>query len=180
MNFNLYEEGIQCLKKIDNPDWINKITCWIKKENEYNIYVFQVKVENQEEIEKYHETITSAIAVYFQAELKKAIEKWNIYMVFTCKQKVDCKVKLKIEQDKYAARKVVWDNLNEAEMNNREYISKRLFSLDIKENLQKKDDKDAFFKKIKEIDFELYEILKKQNISITDKAVIYIGDDMNE
>lgn len=77
----------------------------------YNIYIFQVIVENQIEIEKYYETITASIAIEFQSNLEKAIERWNIYLVFECKESVDWKVKLKVEQDKFAVRKVVWDNL---------------------------------------------------------------------
>ena len=85
MEFELYEQGKALLKNDDNLEWIEKITCWVKRESEYNIYIFQVIIENEEEINKYYEAITASIATEFQADLKKAIERWNIYLIFECK-----------------------------------------------------------------------------------------------
>lgn len=50
MEFDLYEKGKELLRNDDNIEWIDKITCWVKKELGYNIYIFQVIVENQIEI----------------------------------------------------------------------------------------------------------------------------------
>lgn len=82
MEFELFERGKEMLRNEDNAEWVNKITCWIEKEQGYNIYIFQIVAENQEEIEEYYEKITASIAVDFQAGLEKAIEKWNIYLIF--------------------------------------------------------------------------------------------------
>lgn len=43
-------------------------------------------------------------------------------------------IRLKVEQDKFAVRKVVWDNLKEEEMKDKEYIRKRLLCFEINEN----------------------------------------------
>ena len=40
MEFELYEQGKALLKNDDNLEWIEKITCWVKRESEYNIYIF--------------------------------------------------------------------------------------------------------------------------------------------
>lgn len=180
MEFELYEQGKELIKNDDNVEWINKITCWIRKEWGYNIYIFQVIVENQIEIEKYYETITASIAIEFQSNLEKAIERWNIYLVFECKESVDWKVKLKVEQDKFAVRKVVWDNLKKEEMEDKEYMRKRMFCFEINEKLEKYQKKDELIKWLEENDIELHKILQKRNLSYDQKVAMYIGDGINE
>ena len=32
MEFDLYNQGKELLRSEDNLEWINKITCWVKKE----------------------------------------------------------------------------------------------------------------------------------------------------
>ncbi len=180
MEFELYDRGKELLRNADNIDWIEKITCWIKKEAGYNIYVFQVIVENQKEIEEYYETITAAIAVDFQAGLEKAIERWNIYLVFECKETIDWEIRLKVEQNKYAVRKVIWDNLKEEEMKSKDYLKNRLLCLHIKDKAEKPKEKENLINIIREQDCELYNILQKKNMTIEEKAVVYIGDGINE
>lgn len=183
MEFDLYEMGKELLKNDDNIEWIDKITCWVKKESKYNIYIFQVIVENQTEIEKYYETITASIATEFQADLEKSIEKWNIYLIFECKEAIDWKIKLKVEQDKFAVRKVVWDNLNQKEATDKEYIRKRLFCFEINEKsqkYQKYQNKNELIKNIEEKDLELYKILEKKGLTLDQKVAMYVGDGINE
>lgn len=180
MGFELFEQGKEMLRNEDNLDWIDKITCWIERERGYNIYVFQVVVEDQKEIEDYYGTITSAIAVDFQAELEKAIEKWNIYLIFECKDSVDWKIKEKVEQDKYAARKLVWDEMKGGNLGDKEYIRKRLLYFDIEESTEKPKDKISLTQTIKEKDPELYNILQKRELDISKKVAMYIGDGIDE
>ncbi|GAB6104016.1 hypothetical protein JCM17039_07700 [Blautia glucerasea] len=180
MEFDLYEQGKELLKNDDNIEWIDKITCWVKKELGYNIYIFQVIVENQTEIEKYYETITASIAIDFQSNLEKAIEKWNIYLVFECKESIDWKIKLKVEQDKFAVRKIVWDDLKEEELNDKEYIRKRLLCFEINENLERHKDKGELIKWLEENDLELYKILQKKDSTLDQKVAMYVGDGINE
>ena len=103
-------------------------------------------------MEKYYETITASIATEFQSTLEKAIERWNIYLVFECKESVDWKIRLKVEQDKFAVRKVVWDNLKEEEMKDKEYIRKRLLCFEINEKSEKHENKDELIKRIEKKD----------------------------
>ena len=170
MEFDLYEQGKELLRNDDNIEWIDKIICWVKKESGYNIYIFQAIVENQREMEKYYETITASIATEFQSTLEKAIERWNIYLVFECKESVDWKIRLKVEQDKFAVRKVVWDNLKEEEMKDKEYIRKRLLCFEINEKSEKHENKDV----------ELYKILQKKDLTLDKKVALYVGDGINE
>lgn len=131
-------------------------------------------------MEKYYETITASIATEFQSTLEKAIERWNIYLVFECKESVDWKIRLKVEQDKFAVRKVVWDNLKEEEMKDKEYIRKRLLCFEINEKSEKHENKDELIKRIEEKDLELYKILQKKDLTLDKKVALYVGDGINE
>lgn len=179
MGFELYNHGKELLWNSDNSEWIDKITCWVERERNYNIYIFQVIVNNQEEIENYYATITESIAVEFQTKLKKPIEKWNVYLIFECEETVDWKIRAKVEQDKYAVRKMVWDDLSEKELENKDYLRKRLLSLSIN-NVEKPKEKISLFEKIAEKDLELYTILQKSNLDIDKKVALYIGDGIDE
>lgn len=179
MGFELYDYGKKLLCNTDNSEWIDKITCWVEKEQGYNIYIFQVIVNNQNEIENYYATITASIAVEFQTKLKKAIEKWNIYLIFECEETVDWKIKAKVEQDKYAVRKMIWDDLSGKELENKDYLKKRLLSLSIN-NVEEPKEKISLFDKIAEKDLELYTILQKSNVDINKKVALYIGDGIDE
>ena len=152
MEFDVYEQGKLSLYNEDNIEWYDKITCWMKKEKGYNIYVFQVRVDNQTDIVNIYESISAAIAVYFQSNLKKTIEKWNIYLIFECPQIVDWSIKSEVEQDKFAVRKIVWDKLKKEQINDREYILKRLLSLNLDLDNKKTNDKEVLVDIIREKD----------------------------
>ena len=88
---------------------------------------------------------------------------------------------MEIEQDKYATRKIVWDNLKEEELNSREYIIEHLFSLKIKENMVRtNDNKDDLLKQIEREDLKLYEILENNNLTLEKKEAIYMKDENHE
>lgn len=181
MEFDLFEYGKELLRNDDNAEWIDKIACWIEKESGYNIYVFQLAVQNQEEIEEYYEKITASIAVDFQAGLEKAIEKWNIYLIFECREKVDWEIKERVEHDKYAVRKLIWDEMKPENLNDREYIRNRLLYLDIDERIKNTNEKTSLMEKLKEKDCELYNIiLQKEKVEPAQMVAMYIGDSIDE
>lgn len=180
MDFELYDEGKELLRNEDNLEWIDKVTCWVEKELDYNIYVFQVVIDSPREIEVYYEAITASIAVDFQSNLEKAIEKWNIYLVFECKEAVDWEIRLKVERDKYAVRKLIWDGLKDEELDNKEYLRKRLLSLEINEKIERPKEKGNLLSLIEEKDCELYRILQKKHLSIDEKVAMYVGDGIYE
>jgi hypothetical protein len=181
MNFEEYKQGISALNCEDNVEWINKVTCWIAKEPSYNIYIFQVIVENENDLEKYYDSITAAIATEFQINLEKTIEKWNIYLVFECKKKISEELKGKIEQDKYSTRKMVWDSLNEKELGDKDYIKDRLLNLYIDKETETRDpgEEISLLEKIKSIDFDLYRAIENADKGIDKQIAIYLGGNSN-
>lgn len=100
--------------------------------------------------------------------------------MFECKESIDWKIRLKVEQDKYAVRKVVWDNLTEEELQDKEYIAKRLLCFEIVEKLERHEDREELIKKIEENDLALYKILQKKDLRIDQKVAMYVGDGTNE
>lgn len=180
MGFELFENGKKLLRNEDNAGWIDKIACWIEKESGYNIYIFQLVAQNQEEIEEYYEKITASIAVDFQAGLEKAIEKWNIYLIFECREKVDWEIKEMVEHDKYAVRKLIWDEMKPENLNDKEYIRNRLLYLDIDERTKNTNEKISLMEKLKEKDCELYNILQKEKVETAQMVAMYIGDGIDE
>ena len=77
-------------------------------------------------------------------------------------------------------RKVVWDNLKENEIDDSEYIRKRLLCFEISDDLEKHEDKGELIKNIENNDEELYRILQKKGLTIDQKIAMYIGDGINE
>ena len=142
--------------------------------------MFQIVAKNQEEIEECYEKITASIAVDFQSGLEKAIEKWNIYLIFECKEKVDWEIKEMVEHDKYAVRKLIWDEMRLENLNNGEYIRNRLLYLDIDERTKNTNEKISLLEKLKEKDCELYNILQKEKVETAQMVAMYIGDGIDE
>lgn len=62
----------------------------------------------EEMVEKW-KAIQSIISVHFRPPARFA--KWNIYLVMLCPQKVNIRDKYVIENDRYAARKIILDGL---------------------------------------------------------------------
>lgn len=124
-------EALELLKASDHKDLFTNVECWKKEEQNYNLYVFSATLENELELERLWEGLTNAIAVFFQSELEREIEIWNIYMVFIVKEKVSRDIKYKIEQDKYSTRKIVLDNIKntryDEDKNYSDLIESRLF-----------------------------------------------------
>lgn len=180
MAIEKYENGKKTLNNKDNAEWIEKVTCWKKEENDYNIYIFQVEIDSNEDLEACWDTIAAAIGTYFQSNLEKAIERWNIYLAFMSEKEIDLTLKKKIEQDKYSTRKVVWDKLKKEEINNVEYIQNQLFSFTLKEETKEQPDDKSLMDKVREIDQKLYTVLEKWSDDIDDKIEMYVGEESNE
>lgn len=180
MKFNKFENCILKLINEDNEEWIDKVTCWGQEEKDYIIYIFQVSINNEMELEKYYEAIAASIAVDFQANLDKAIEKWNIYLVFQCMNKISEELKEKIEQDKYSTRKFVWDCLKSQQIGDGEYLRTRLLSLDIDIYKVAPKNRGSLYNLIKENDPELFLVLENKNNSIKAKEAIYLGGKIDE
>lgn len=89
-----------------------KINCFVRQEanNTYNIYVFTMQLRLEKELKDNWEKFINNISISFQSKLEQDVEKWNIYTIFFVEEKVSDIIKFRIEQDKFATRKIVLDS----------------------------------------------------------------------
>ncbi|HEE9787878.1 TPA: hypothetical protein R8F93_001896 [Enterobacter soli] len=76
-----------------NSEFVSCIACW---------------VENSELLEQKWNAIQNMIALHYRSERK--IARWNVYIAFFCRDHVSRPLKLLIENDKFTARKLVFDS----------------------------------------------------------------------
>ena len=92
---------------------ISKYT--IENEN-WKISVFISIFDEQEFLDLAWKDISNTIASGFQVNLKgkeNEFEKWNIYILYICKNDVEKGLKNRIENDKFSSRKIVEDDLKQ-------------------------------------------------------------------
>jgi len=75
----------------------------------YNILIFNSDIK---ELANKWNKVASAVSMIYQANIETEFEKWNLYIVFVCSDKVPKELKAKIENDKYSSRKIVEGNIN--------------------------------------------------------------------
>lgn len=113
MPLNKANHIIESLKEKDESITLEGLECWIKEEDNYNIYIFSIQIEDKDKLLEVHEELRDYIAIYFQSQfLEKNVERWNIYQFFLIKDKIDEITKQLIEQDKFSTRKIIHDGLN--------------------------------------------------------------------
>ena len=156
---------------IDEEDC--KVSCFIKNEGEYNIYLFVIEIFNEEKLESIYECITTNIAFEFQTELDKLIERWNIYLIAITAFEVKADINYKIEQNTFSTRKIIYDNFNKDEKEIKEYIEDKLFNIDKKLTIEENQEikcvnKDCLQDYIDEIN-KKYSLVSKEN----DSEIIY-------
>src|ERR1700733_14796549 len=100
----------------------NEISYWQKGMSEYVCHLFVIQINEENTLAEVWEKVSARIALEFQVELSHDIEMYNIYLVFLVRLGISKEVKYKIEQDKYCCRKLVEDELGEADFTD-EYIS---------------------------------------------------------
>lgn len=83
--FNLFTAG--------NSDFVSCIACW---------------AQTSEILEKKWNAIQNVMALQYKAERKVA--RWNVYIAFFCMESVGRSLRLLIENDKYTARKLIFDS----------------------------------------------------------------------
>lgn len=84
------------LYSCDQLQFINCIACWFG---------------SSREMVASWKTIQSIVSVKFKPKAK--FSRWNIYLVMLCPDRLETREKYVIENDRYAARKVVLDNQGE-------------------------------------------------------------------
>lgn len=95
---DLYKEAISLYKNDD--DW------------KINVLIFQ---SDYETLKVKWNKISSAVSICYQADVndENEFEKWNLYIIYLCIEKVDKELKAKIENDKFSSRKIVVANQTE-------------------------------------------------------------------
>lgn len=123
MPLNKANNIIDSLKEKDESITFEGLECWIKEEDNYNIYIFSIQIEDKDKLLEVHEELRDYIAIYLQSQfLEKNVERWNIYQFFFIKDKIDEVTKQLIEQDKFSTRKIIHDGFNKA-LNDDDIIS---------------------------------------------------------
>lgn len=111
-----------------------QLTCWQRRQENYSIHIFSTVYESGEQMLANYPNVRDYIAMYFQSEtLELDIERWNMYEFVFLKEKLAEVQKQTIEQDKFATRKLVFDEISKDI--NEEYIKEtiieELFTFDI-------------------------------------------------
>ncbi|WP_217607184.1 ABC-three component system middle component 1 [Chitinophaga sp. GbtcB8] len=88
----------------------------------YSCHLFTIVCNGNAALSDCWEDLTENIAINFQINLEREIERWNIYLLFLLENEVPKEIKYKVEQDKYCCRKLVEDNLKTSEFSEA-YIS---------------------------------------------------------
>lgn len=74
---------------------------------EHFISCFVASVPNNQSCKDNWLNINTEIAINFQAALTSELASWNIYLVFICPEQIDKHLKYKIENNRFALRKIV-------------------------------------------------------------------------
>lgn len=146
-----------------------------KNDNGVNITIFHMNLLYGDKLCSLWGEINSEIALYFQTELEKPIDRWNIYLVFISSEIIESDLKYIIEQDKYCTRKIIYDGVEiDKEENMEKYIDKKLFELEFKSNLVNSNKKISIKKSIEKIYPKLIKIIENEDFSK------YLEGDSNE
>ena len=119
--------------EIISQEELKELICWEKKNDDFSFYIFSMQFQNDNDLYANWKEINNIIAAYFQSNLKKSIEIWNIYLFFFVENEVKKEIRYEIEQDKYCSRKIIIDSNNDwlEEEKQLELINNKLFSLKI-------------------------------------------------
>ncbi|MED3541310.1 ABC-three component system middle component 1 [Bacillus toyonensis] len=125
------KEIVEEIKKESFNNSFDLVDCWIKDQENYQVYIFTAVFEDQEELKEKWQPISSDIALHFQGSLQSNIEIWNIYILFIVRGKVSNELRYFVEQNKYSSRKLVVDKRRESisEIDIQEIVNEKLFDL---------------------------------------------------
>ena len=114
---------------------------YIIENDKWKISVFLSVFEDQQALKENWVDISSTISSAFQVNLKgkeNEFEKWNIYILYICKNDVEKGLKNRIENDKFSSRKIVEDNFIEVLSDDivEKLIIKHITNTDLEELLE--------------------------------------------
>jgi hypothetical protein len=84
-------------------------TCTAQAKSHMSCYCIQFEEVNH--LQSKWERIVNEIAIEYVSVLNNSFSKWNCYLIFICKHAVSKEIKYKIENDKFALRKIVIDDV---------------------------------------------------------------------
>lgn len=170
------EEVTGRLNKFEEFASFSNLVCWKKEEDNYNIYIFSIQLENEMELLNIKDDLRDFLAIYFQSQtLEKDVERWNIYQFYLVQEPISLDLRLQIEQDKFATRKLVVDNvgkeLDDSEIATR--ICTDIFDFSITE---KKSNKDSLLDNLGEYNHAILSAVEQAKGDI-DKLLIQLEDE---
>lgn len=93
-----------------NSEFVSCVACW---------------TESSEVLEQKWNAIQNVVALHYKTERKVA--RWNVYLAFFCREPVGRPLRLLIENDKFTARKLVFDSCTESQFwKKKEFALERL------------------------------------------------------
>lgn len=156
-----YDVPVDMIKSMEERLTAYDIRCLRKEQENFNIYVFSITTDNGRDLSEVWNPLTNVIANYFQTTLDKEIERWNIYITFIVKERVDKSLKYLIEQNRFSCRKLVMDRTETQDSKYIcEFIEQRIFGLNIKKTPNVAKDSNVSIETIlKDVNPELLSVL---------------------
>ncbi|RST59122.1 hypothetical protein D5F11_013395 [Siminovitchia terrae] len=129
------KENIKEILRLEGEKEYESIKCfqYISDSNKYRFYVFSCYYNDEEELKTHFKPINDIIAFDFQSKLLLDVERWNLYIFFFVGEKISHELKTSIEQNKYATRKILYDNMGKEPSSEQieEMILNKLFKLEL-------------------------------------------------
>ncbi|MED4010014.1 hypothetical protein P4606_05020 [Priestia aryabhattai] len=129
------KENIKEILNLESEKEYETIKCfqYIDDSNKYKFYVFSCYYNDEEELKAHFKAINDIIAFDFQSNLLLDVERWNLYIFFFVGDTISHELKTSIEQNKYATRKILYDNMSKEPSIKQieEIILNKLFRLEL-------------------------------------------------
>lgn len=110
-NYSVYSDDI--LKDLSNRFQYLSFTYSVKDIGvKISVFLVQGKSSDIKQEDSWR-LISEEIALKFQSKMDSKDDKWNLYIIYVCSDKVDKELKAKIENDKFSSRKIVIANQTE-------------------------------------------------------------------
>lgn len=113
MNKGFSYSAVELPENTNISDEFNMLlhTLLIEGSNNSKLSCFSFQFNSEDALDIAWQNITNEIAVNYIAHLEDSFSKWNCYIVFLCSSAIPKELKYKIENNKFALRKIVIDGL---------------------------------------------------------------------
>ena len=124
MQMNLKSANSEHILKIQNEFPAYKFDLFTAGESEF-VSCIACWIEDSESLKDNWNAIQNIIALLYKTEKKFA--RWNVYIAFFCKEKINHPLRITIENNKFTARKFVFDSCTEEQFSKeKNFAIKRL------------------------------------------------------